>query len=98
MLTEKRGEYMKYSTMLKTAINKADLTLSQISCQLDAHGLRATKSYLSKLQNGKLPPAGDKLNESLALILGLDPVELKAAAYKEKIPKDVLELLVSQIA
>lgn len=84
---------MVYSTILKNAISKIDLSLTQICNRLESYGLKTNKAHLSKLQNGKLPPAGDRLNEALAIVLGIDPVVLKTAAYKEKIPADVLEKL-----
>jgi transcriptional regulator with XRE-family HTH domain len=82
---------MNYSELLKESITAVDLSLSQICRRLKAHGLNTNKTHLSKLQNGKLPPAGDKLNEALAKVLEIDPLDLKAAAYSEKIPADVLE-------
>ncbi|MER2107439.1 MAG: hypothetical protein ABS949_10920 [Solibacillus sp.] len=54
------------------------------------------KSYLSKLQNNKIPPASDKVNEAIANLLCIDPLELKAAAYVEKIPNDVLEKILNK--
>ncbi|UFU00334.1 XRE family transcriptional regulator [Radiobacillus kanasensis] len=84
---------MCYSDVLKKSISRSKMSLSEISLRLQKLGLKTNKAYLSKLQNGKIPPAGDKLNDGLALILNLDPVELKSAAYREKIPKEVLENL-----
>ncbi|MEH7108229.1 XRE family transcriptional regulator [Bacillus sp. JJ1764] len=84
---------MHYSELLKSAIINADLSLAQISRRLKRIGFKADKGYLSKLQNGKTAPAGDRLNEGLALILNVDPLELKAAAYREKIPTEVLQKL-----
>lgn len=86
---------MNYSDILREAIERADLTLAQISRRLQAYGLKTNKAQLSKLQNGKMPPAGDKLNEALADLLNIDPIEFKAAAYREKIPAEVLEKLQS---
>jgi transcriptional regulator with XRE-family HTH domain len=79
--------------LLKKSIAAADLSLSQICRRLKIHGLNTNKTHLSKLQNGKLPPAGDKLNEALAQVLEIDPIDLKTAAYKEKIPPEILEKL-----
>jgi transcriptional regulator with XRE-family HTH domain len=84
---------MNYSEILKSAISNTQLSLSQICKQLNEFGPKIEKGYLSKLQNGKIPPAGDKLNEVLSVVLDIDPLELKTAAYREKIPADVLKNL-----
>ncbi|WP_339271468.1 helix-turn-helix transcriptional regulator [Paenibacillus sp. FSL K6-1330] len=82
---------MKYSDYLKKGIEEADLSLAQICRRVLAKGGGVNKSYLSKLQRGATPPARDKLNEVLAEVLGLDPLELKTAAYIEKLPPEVVE-------
>lgn len=79
--------------MLKKAIVEADLSLSQICRRLQQYGFNTDKAYLSRLQNGKISPASDDLNEAIAKVLGLDVIELKAAAYREKIPPEVLKRL-----
>ncbi|WP_312145551.1 XRE family transcriptional regulator [Lysinibacillus capsici] len=84
---------MIYSELLKSAINNSRLSLNEISQELKESGFSADKTYLSKLQNGRIPPASNKLNEALAKILHIDALELKVAAYREKIPQDVLEKL-----
>ena len=84
---------MNYSVLLKSAIDNSRLSLNEISLELKELGFSADKTYLSKLQNGRIPPASNKLNEALAKILHVDALELKVAAYREKIPKDVLEKL-----
>ncbi|MBY0052939.1 XRE family transcriptional regulator [Brevibacillus agri] len=84
---------MRYSEMLQQAIALKRMSLAEISSLIQERGYKTNKAYLSKLQNGKLPPAGDGLNQVLADVLDIDPVELKAAAYREKIPADVLEKL-----
>lgn len=86
---------MNYSILLKSAIDNSRLSLSEISSELKELGFSADKTYLSKLQNGRIPPASNKLNEAIAKILNVDALELKVAAYREKIPKDVLEKLIS---
>ncbi|ETT45250.1 hypothetical protein C162_21978 [Paenibacillus sp. FSL R7-269] len=86
---------MKYSTLLKHSISKERMTLGEIEEKLKNHGQKTNKAYISKLQNGKLPPPGDKLNDALAIVLNIDPIELKVAAYREKIPPEVLKRLCS---
>ena len=84
---------MRYTEILKANIMASDLSLSQIARRLEKKGINIDKSYLSKLQNGKIPPAGERINDAIAEVLGIDKLELKVAAYREKIPKDVLEKL-----
>jgi len=86
---------LKYSTLLKNSIEKERLTLGEIEEKLKIFGQKTNKAYISKLQNGKLPPAGDKLNNALAVVLKIDPVDLKAAAYLEKISAEVLERMIN---
>ena len=82
-----------YDVRLKNAIAKSGMSLTEICVAVKAFGFKTGKTYLSKLQNGKIPPAGDDLNDALAQVLNIDSVELRTAAYQEKIPKDVLEHL-----
>lgn len=82
---------MAYFEMLKDAFKRTGFSLSYASEKLKERGMTADKAYLSRLQNGKTPPASDRLNEALAEVLGIDPVELKVAAYREKIPPEILE-------
>lgn len=84
---------MKYEVLLKKSINKSGMSLNEICKKLEEHGFKTNKSHLSKLQNGAKPPARDKLNNALSVILNVDPLELKVAAYREKIPGDVLKRL-----
>ncbi|MFF2016208.1 XRE family transcriptional regulator [Paenibacillus sp. NPDC058177] len=85
----------RYSLILKESIKGKKVSLSKLTALIKEHGVNTNKAYISKLQNGKLPPAGDKLNNALATALEIDPAKLKAAAYIEKIPTDVLKELVS---
>lgn len=84
-----------YSNILRNAIEASGLKLNKISENVGLIvGTTPTIHYLSRLQNGKTPPAGDALNEALAKVLGINPIDLKTAAYREKIPEDVLENLI----
>ncbi|WP_379136065.1 XRE family transcriptional regulator [Paenibacillus sp. sgz500958] len=87
---------MRYSELLKQSIKREKLTLNEISERLDEFGRKTNKIYISKLQNGKLPPASDNLNDALAKILNIDPIDLMAAAYLEKIPVKVLQRIISK--
>ena len=80
---------MNYSDLLKKYIKDSRLTLDEISEKLNSYNLSASKQYLSKLQNDKLPPASESLNRAIAEITGGDPEELIVAAYLEKAPEEV---------
>jgi transcriptional regulator with XRE-family HTH domain len=85
---------LDYAELLSKAINESGLKLNKITELIeDIIGSKPTKEYLSRLQNGRIAPASDRMNEALAKVLSVDPLELKAAAYREKIPEDVLEKL-----
>lgn len=84
----------KYADLLSDAISFSGLKLDKIAALVkEITGSRPAKAYLSRLQNGKGNPASDQLNDALAQILNIDPIELKAAAYREKIPPEVLKIL-----
>ncbi len=85
---------IKYSEILSEAISYSGLKLEKIADLVgEITGTRPSREYLSRLQNGKSKPASDQLNDALAQIFKLDPVQLKAAAYREKIPPEVLKIL-----
>jgi transcriptional regulator with XRE-family HTH domain len=89
----------RYSDILSEAIEKSGLKLYKICEKVgDIVGNSPSIHYISRLQNGKNPPAGDELNQALATVLEIDPIEFKAAAYLEKIPDDVLEKIKECIA
>jgi transcriptional regulator with XRE-family HTH domain len=80
---------MRYHEILQNAIKTSRYTLLEISNQASKHGLSATREYLSRLQNGKVPPASKKLNIFLAELLGVDDQALLIAAHKEQMPEEV---------
>ncbi|MBY0052938.1 helix-turn-helix domain-containing protein [Brevibacillus agri] len=84
---------MSYAELLSSYISRSGLSLSQISNALKEKGYSTDKGYLSKLQNGKISPAGEDLTRALAEITGGDPEPLIIAAYKEKAPPEVREML-----
>ncbi|GGA49196.1 helix-turn-helix domain-containing protein [Paenibacillus physcomitrellae] len=85
-----------YSEILKKYIDDSGLSLSQIETLLREKGLSTNKAYISKLQNGKLPPAGDEINKALSEVLGGDEDELIWASYAEKSPvlKEIVDKLI----
>ncbi|MGD6832542.1 XRE family transcriptional regulator [Sutcliffiella halmapala] len=86
---------MKYQTLLKEAIENKGLSLTQISFRLAKKDICLDKSVLSKLQNGKLPPAKDEINIALAEILEIDIVKFRIAAAKEILPESLFKLIKS---
>lgn len=84
---------MDYQTLLKTGIENKGWSLTQISFRLAKKDICLDKSVLSKLQNGKLPPARDEINIALAEILELDIVKFRIAAAKQILPNSLFELI-----
>ncbi|MCR8981600.1 hypothetical protein [Brevibacillus laterosporus] len=83
---------MRYSDLLRQYIEKSNLSLTQISDSLRERGYSTHKGHISKLQNGKLPPASEDLSRALAEITGGDPDALIIAAYEEKAPDEVKKI------
>lgn len=80
---------MNYAELLKSYIKNSRYTLEEISDALLKSKHSASVQYLSRLQNGKNPPASEELNKALADITGGDPKRLVWAAYIEKAPEDM---------
>ena len=91
----KKLGFMNYSELLNTYIRESNLNLSEIAEKLKAEGFSTDKSYLSKLQNGKIPPASEKLNVSLANILNGDATKLEFFSYVEKAPYLLKSILIN---
>ena len=87
---------MTYAEMLKKGIEEKGISLQQLCFQLAKREIWVDKAVLSKMQNGKLPPADDKVNITLAEILGIDSEQFRLAAVSEKLPKDLLNLIREQ--
>lgn len=84
---------MSYSTILKEGISAVSISLTQVCLQLKRKNISLDKAILSKMQNGKFPPAKDQVNIALAEILGIDQTQLRLAAVKESIPKELIQLI-----
>lgn len=84
---------MNYAQLLSNGIEKADLTLAQICRRLLKKGIKLEKTMLSKLKNGRIPPAKDEVNIAIAEVLEMDPNQLRIAAAKETIPKPLYKLI-----
>lgn len=83
---------MSYSNVLKSYIKSSRLTLDEISALLSAKKISASPQYISKLQNGKVPPASEELNRALAEILGVNPEAILFYSFLEKAPYEVKKL------
>lgn len=86
---------LRYHKILNQAILISEKSLDQIAKECFMQGINITQSYLSKLQNQKTPPASDKVNNILEKVLNLNNDELLIAAYKERIPDNILSKLCS---
>lgn len=84
---------MKYSDLIREYIKKSGLTLDEISEKILSFNQSASKQYLSKLQNGRTPPASEELNRVIAEITGGNADALLLAAFIEKAPPEVKQLL-----
>ncbi|MGP9039777.1 helix-turn-helix domain-containing protein [Cytobacillus kochii] len=84
---------MKYHLILKNAIEKKGLSLTQISFRLAKKDICLDKSIISKMQNGKWPPAKDEVNIALAEILDIEIDSFRLAAAKEILPQSLFNLI-----
>jgi ribosome-binding protein aMBF1 (putative translation factor) len=84
---------MNYQTLLRKAIEKKGLSLTQISFRLAKKDICLDKSIISKMQNGKMPPARDEVNIALAEILDINIDQFRLAAAKEILPRSLFELI-----
>lgn len=88
---------MTYQKMLEEGLRNSGLTLRKAADLIRKEsGMRIDHSYLSKLKSGANPPASDGLNDAIAKVLNLNSIELKVAAYREKIPTEILDKLLEQ--
>lgn len=88
------GSILKsYQDLLKRYIRESGLSLSEISNKLKNMGFSTDKSYVSKLQNGKIPPAGDELTSAIAEITGGSVEKLLIASYVDKAPEEIKKFI-----
>lgn len=92
---------MNYQELLNTAVKDSGWSMREIAKRCTKNGLNISQSYLSQLCKGDAPPASDKVNRMLGNVLSvvtsIDPDDLIIAAYREKIPPDILEKLKEDI-
>jgi transcriptional regulator with XRE-family HTH domain len=86
---------MQYHDYLKESIEASGLSLGKVSDELKKLGNLTNKSYISKLQNGKIPPSGEEINKALAKVLNCDYDQLAWLAYVEKAPDNIKQKLLS---
>lgn len=90
---------MKYANLLSDAVVESGWTYHQIIEKCKKKGVNFSRSYLSKICTGQLPPPSDEINRSLASVLApvtsLTYEKLALAKYREIIPADVLEAIAS---
>lgn len=79
--------------MLKHGIEMNRYSLKQVCFKLAKRDIWLDKAVLSKMQNGKLPPAKDDINIILAEILNINPDEFRLAAVKETLPMELFNLI-----
>ncbi|ETT45251.1 hypothetical protein C162_21983 [Paenibacillus sp. FSL R7-269] len=84
---------MEYKELLKSYIDKSGLSLREIEEQMRIKGFSTNKAYISKLQNGVHPPAGEDITRALAEVTGGDIDALLLAGYIEKAPDEIKSIL-----
>lgn len=93
---------MKYANVLSDAVVESKWTYQQIVEKCKAKGVPFTKSYLSKISTGHLPPPSDEINRALASVLSpvtsLTYEKLAVAKYREIIPEDILAAIATGIS
>lgn len=82
-----------YKELLTGYIKARGLTLREISLRCKARGQKIAPSYISKLQNGYLPPPSEIVSVTLAEVLGCNPNILVYRGYLEKAPDSIRKIL-----
>jgi SOS-response transcriptional repressor LexA len=84
---------MRYHDFLNLLIKNSGLSLTKIAELLRDKGYSVDKAYLSKLKNGKLPPAKEDFNKAIADIIDGDSSKLIIYSYLDNAPQEFQELL-----
>lgn len=84
---------MSYSQLIDTAMKLKNTTNDYVVAELRQRKLKADKTLISKLRNGKYVSLKDEFNVALAEILGIDKGLLRVAAMKARYPADLIELI-----
>lgn len=90
---------MAYSDFLANTIKNSKKSLRQISMECkNKYDVKATASYLSKLQTGGQTPASDNVNIAIAKVCGINPDDLLFEANLERAPEDVKKLVNTMVS
>lgn len=97
MSKKKLSAEKKYHEILLQAAKASGWSLCEIARRCKRKGIPVSEVYLSKLSRGLCAPASDKINRAivneLSLLTDITYEQLSLAAYKERIPKDVLQAI-----
>jgi transcriptional regulator with XRE-family HTH domain len=86
---------MRYANQLSNAVVESGWTYQKIIEKCKLKGVSFSRSYLSKICTGALPPPSDEINKVLADVLSLKYEKLAVSKYKEIIPTEVLAAIAS---
>lgn len=75
-----------YKELLSFHVKKSGLSLRQIAQHCKDRGQKIDSSYISKLQNGHLPPPSEGISKILADVLGGDADTFVYLGYLAKAP------------
>jgi hypothetical protein len=87
----------QYTRILRKAMIESrksiDEIIDAVNSKVNSKGHKLSKLHLTRLQNGNIQPAPDDINQAIAEVLNINPLDLITLAYIEKIPQEVLERL-----
>lgn len=86
---------MPYSKLLTKVIEESGYTATQIVEKCREKGKNIDKSYISKLQNNKIPPPSEEISRTIANICDIDERLLVIEGYIDKAPKEIKEAFIS---
>ncbi|BBB90968.1 MAG TPA: helix-turn-helix domain-containing protein [Methylomusa anaerophila] len=88
----------RYTDLLAYYIKKSGMSLRQIACRCQEKGHKIAPSYISKLQNGHLPPPSEDVSRVLAEVLDGNPEILIYLGYFAKAPSIIRQKLHPEFA
>lgn len=71
------------------------MSLQDVVDRCEANGVKIDRTYLSKIRNDACRAPMGRVNQGLAMALGLDPKELELLAYIDRAPVHVRDMLQS---
>lgn len=84
---------MSYKDKLANAIKNSGFSLRQIVDLCKQNKLDITTSYISQLQTGKLNAPSERVSETLANVLNIDPYDLIIEGYLDNAPSMIKEII-----